>query len=139
MADSRGWSSGWQDWSGWQGWQHGGQDWSDWQGWQHGWFSSVPAASAGSTVGSAVCRLMLAAADDTTTRLRQDQERTKLGLTGAWVDWDIHAFRRLVVALPDAGFDAKESIGSEHPPVNQTGTPRSAKPSRTTAATRSTS
>ena len=89
MADSWGWSSGWggsrQDWTG-----------GSWQQDQRG---SALAGSAG---------------DDATINpqaLRQDQERRKLGLTGAWVDWDVHEYRRLVAALPEAGSDAKESLG----------------------------
>ena len=115
MADSWRWSSGWQDWSGWQGRQHGGQDWSDWRGRQHGGFSRWPAASAGQARGSGTGESSAASADDTTTRLRQDPERKKLGLTGAWADWDVHECRRLVAALPEAGFDAKESLGLAQP------------------------
>ena len=91
MADSRGWSSG------------RSRDWSVWGGgsgsWQQDQRGSALAGSAG---------------DDATINpqaLRQDQERRKLGLTGAWVDWDAHEYRRLVAALPEAGSDAKESLG----------------------------
>ena len=47
--------------------------------------------------------------------LRVDQERRKLGLTGAWADWDVHEYRRLVAALPEASSDAKESLGLAQP------------------------
>ena len=98
MADSRGWSSGWsRDWSGW-GWGGSRQDWTG-GSWQQDQRGSALAGSAG---------------DDATINpqaLRQDQERRKLGLTGAWVDWDVHEYRRLVAALPEAGSDAKESLG----------------------------
>ena len=98
MADSRGRSSGrsW-DWSGW-GWGGSRQDWTG-GSWQQDQRGSALAGSAG---------------DDATINpqaLRQDQERRKLGLTGAWVDWDVHEYRRLVAALPEAGSDAKESLG----------------------------
>ena len=98
MADSRGWSSGWSwDWSGW-GWGGSRQDWTG-GSWQQDQRGSALAGSAG---------------DDATINpqaLRQDQERRKLGLTGAWVDWDVHEYRRLVAALPEARSDAKESLG----------------------------
>ena len=98
MADSRGWSSGWSwDWSGW-GWGGSRQDWTG-GSWQQDQRGSAMAGSAG---------------DDATINpqaLRQDQERRKLGLNGAWVDWDVHEYRRLVAALPEAGSDAKESLG----------------------------
>ena len=96
MADSRGWSSGWSwDWSGW-GWGGSRQDWTG-GSWQQDQRGSALAGSAG---------------DDATINpqaLRQDKERRKLGLTGAWVDWDVHEYRRLVAALHEAGSDAKES------------------------------
>ena len=99
MADSRGWSSG--RWSGW-GWGGSRQDWTG-GSWQQDQRGSALAGSAG---------------DDATINpqaLRQDQERRKLGLTGAWVDWDVHEYRRLVAALPEASSDAKESLGLAQP------------------------
>ena len=117
MADSRSWSwgSGWQDWTrltDWSSWEH-------WTGWQDGtgWQDrsrpdgSAPGASAGDAGGTVVA----VSVADAATQLRQDQERKKLGLSGAWVDWDVHEFRRLVSALPEAGSDAKESIGLDQP------------------------
>ena len=94
MADSRGWSSGWSwGWSGW-GWGGSRQDWTG-GSWQQDQRGSALAGSAG----------------DDATILRQDRERRELGLTGAWADWDVHEYRRLVRALPEAGSDAKESLG----------------------------
>ena len=95
MADSRHWSSGW-----WSGWCWGGSR-QDWTGgsWQQDQRGSALAGSAG---------------DDATINpqaLRQDQERRKLGLTGAWAEWDVHKYHRLLAALPEAGSDAKESLG----------------------------
>ena len=106
MTDWHGWGWSWDgwlwDWSGW-GWGGSGQDWTG-GSWQQDQRGSALAGSAG---------------DDATINpqaiLRQDQERRNLGLTGAWVDWDVHEFRRLVAALPEAGSDAKESIGLVRP------------------------
>ena len=67
--------------------------------------------SRGWSSGSA---LTSSAGDDATIdpqALHQDQERRKLGLSGAWVDWDVNEYRRLVTDLPEAGPDAKESLG----------------------------
>ena len=94
MAHSWGWSSG-----GSRGGSWGGSRGGSWGSWQQDQRGSAQAGSAG---------------DDATINpqaLRQDQERRKLGLTGAWVDWDVHEYRRLVAALPEAGSDAKESLG----------------------------
>ena len=67
--------------------------------------------SRGRSSGSA---LTSSAGDDATIdpqALHQDQERRNLGLSGAWVDWDVNEYRRLVTDLPEAGPDAKESLG----------------------------
>ena len=121
MADSHRWGWSW-DWSGW-GWGDSGQDWTagswgwgwgdggqDWEGgsWQQDQRGSAPAGSAGRR-GSAPAGSV--GDDATINALRQDQERRQLGLTGAWDNWDVNEFNRLVAALPEAGLDAKESLG----------------------------
>ena len=97
MAHWQGWSSG-RRWGWTWGWVGSDQDWAggSWQQRQRG---SAQAGSAGHD------------ATIDPQALRQDKERQKLGLTGAWVDWDVDEYRRLVAALPEAGSDAKESLG----------------------------
>lgn len=101
MADWSGWGWGWSwDWRGW-GWGGSGQDWTG------GSRTYAGRRQRGNALAGS-------AGDDATINpqaLRQDQERRNLGLTGAWVEWDVNEFRRLVAALPEAGSDAKESLG----------------------------
>ena len=93
MAHSRGWSSG----------QEVGLD--------LGLGRQPPGLGRWPQRGSALAG---SAGDDATINpqaLRQHQERRELGLNGAWADWDVHEYHRLVAALPEAGSDAKESLG----------------------------